>query len=335
MAKKPKKVNNSKSVTVSSGSKKSQSKEINELEIEINKKLDELKSHRDGRKCYPLLLYGTSIGDKVVEDIFDELRKNYNDCNGKLDVIIHSGGGDIDAAYNLALLFRKFATSDLTFIIPRWAKSAATLLVCAGNKILMSPIAELGPVDPQITEVNPLEQRMEKFSPLHIEATLSLIRDEFESGNAKLAQGLLQRLQFPLTLGSFKKSLDIGKEYIKRLLSTRMLKGKEAEAKKIAETLTEGYADHGFCINVDEAKTIGLIAEELELPQLDIIWNIHRLSRKKEEIKAKQKRKAMEELIKNMPPELRDMLPDTFKSPLSTIGLPSDTISSPEERSNV
>jgi len=290
---------------------------IKNLDDKIKKQLDEFRTLRSGRHCYPLLLHNTSIRMRVVDDVFDDLRTNFNDCGGKLDVIIDSSGGDIDCAYNLALLLRKFGASDLTFFIPRWAKSAATLLVCGGNLIMMSPIAELGPVDPQITEVNPLEQRLERFSPLHIEATLGLIRDEFKGGNEKLAKGLLERLQFPLTLGSFKKSLDIGKEYLRRLLATRMLSGgnKEEEAKRIAATLTEGYADHGFCINVDEAIRIGLKAEELSGKGLDIIWEIHKLSREKERIKEEKNRKEVEEKLKNLPPGLIEKLPSIVETP--------------------
>jgi hypothetical protein len=118
---------------------------------------------------------------------------------------------------NLAQILRSFGTENLTFIVPRWAKSAATLLVCAGDRILMAPPAELGPLDPVIVEMNPLERRMEQFSPLHIDATLELIREEYKNGNKQLADGLMQRLQFPLTLGSFKKSLDIGKQYLEKL----------------------------------------------------------------------------------------------------------------------
>lgn len=261
---------------------------------------------------------------RVVDDVFDDLRTNFKDCNGQLDIIVDSGGGDIDSAYNLALLLRKFGTSDLTFFVPRWAKSAATLLVCSGDRIMMSPVAELGPLDPQITEMNPLEQRLEQFSPLHIDATLSLIREEFKNGHEKLAKGLMERLQFPLTLGSFKKSLDIAREYLTRLLSTRMLKGSNAqeEARRIVKTLTEGYADHGFCINIDEAKAIGLKAEELIGPQLDILWDIHKFSREKEIIKTKRKRKEMEEIFKSLPPELLDKLPASLKDALPKLSLP-------------
>jgi hypothetical protein len=173
-----------------------------------------------GCHCFPLLLNQSNIGGRLVDDVFDNLKDNYKDCKN-IAVIIDSGGGNIDAAYNLATLFRQFATEKLVFIVPRWAKSAATLLVCAGDEILMTPPAELGPLDPQITVMNPLEKRLENFSPLHIASTLDLIREEFEKGHEKLATGLLNRLQFPLTLGSFRKSLDVGKEYMRELLSTR------------------------------------------------------------------------------------------------------------------
>ncbi len=193
---------------------------ISSIDKEIDGVCKELATVR-GAECFPLLLGEANIRNTLVDRVFDDLRAGK--YSGKsLDVVIDSGGGDIDAAYNLALLFRRYGSEKLTFIIPRWAKSAATLLICAGDEILMTPVAELGPLDPQITEMNPLEQRVERFSPLHIESTLQLIRDEFANGNSQLADGLMQRLQFPLTLGSFKKSLDVGREYVEKLLSSRM-----------------------------------------------------------------------------------------------------------------
>ena len=99
---------------------------------EILAKLKELQGVREGRKCYPFLVRGTSISNKVVDDVFDELRQKYGDCDGRLDVLVYSSGGSIDAAYNLALLLRRYANKELTFIVGRWAKSAATLLVCGG-----------------------------------------------------------------------------------------------------------------------------------------------------------------------------------------------------------
>jgi hypothetical protein len=173
----------------------------------------------------------------------------------------------------------------------------------------MTPVAELGPLDPQITQVDPLEQRLERFSPLHIESTLELIRNEFNQGNKELADGLLQRLQFPITLGSFKKSLEVGKQYATKLLETRMLKDNHEHAEQVANRLVEDYADHGFCINIDEAKSLGLVIDQLSDEQLQIIWLIHKLARRKSELQIAERRKEIAEQLKGLPPGLLDSLP--------------------------
>ena len=273
------------------------------------------KIRKDSRiDCFPFLLGEASIRNTLVDRVYDDLKTGKYNCKS-LDVIVDSGGGDIDAAYNLALLFRRYGQDKLTFIIPRWAKSAATLLICAGDEILMTPVAELGPLDPQITEINPLEQRVERFSPLHIEATLQLIRDEFANGNKELAEGLMQRLQFPLTLGSFKKSLDVGREYVEKLLSSRMLNGREDKAKRISEVLTTGYASHGWCITIEEAQELGLEAQEIEGDALDKVWEIHRLNKEKKQLIHREKEAKIRDQLKDLPPELLDSLPPGLTGP--------------------
>lgn len=277
------------------------------IEREIDAKCQELGEQRK-TNCFPLLLGQQDIHRELVDRVFDDLTaREYK--SGALDVIVASSGGDIDAAYNLALLFRRFGKDKLTFIIPRWAKSAATLLVCAGDEILMTPIAELGPLDPQITTMNPLEQRVERFSPLHIESTLRLIREEFEKGNDKLAEGLIQRLQFPLTLGSFKKLLEVGQGYVDRLLSSRMLKDDPDKAREIGEKLTTGYADHSWCITVEEAIEIGLNATEIEGECSDLVWQIHRLHGEREVLISAENERKMKEKMKDLPANLQDVCP--------------------------
>lgn len=281
---------------------------VQSIEEEIDGLCAKLGEQRE-TDCFPLLLGGQQdIRAELVDRVFDDLRKR-GYTSGKLDVIVASGGGDIDAAYNLALLFRRFGKHKLTFIIPRWAKSAATLLVCAGDEILMTPVAELGPLDPQITAMNPFEQRVERFSPLHIESTLQLIREEFANGNDKLAEGLMQRLQFPLTLGSFKKQLEVGQDYVEKLLSSRMLKDEQTDAKRIGKDLTTGYADHSWCITVEEASKIGLKAAEIkEEDWLDVVWKIHRLQVEKERLVAKESERKMREKMKELPENLQEIL---------------------------
>lgn len=284
------------------------------LEKQLKECLSRLSDLYDGIQCYPLLL-PSSLTARVVDDVYVELQDQCSNGGRALLVIVDSSGGDIHAAYNLAQLFRKYGPKQLLFVVPRWAKSAATLLVAGGDKILMTPVAELGPIDPQITEFNLLETRLEQFSPLHIESTLELIREEFRNGHTSLAEGLLSRLQFPLTLGSFKTSLEVGKEYLTRLLSTRMLKTKDREkdwevASAIAEKFTTGYQDHGFCIGCDELKALGMKAEELTGEALTVVWQIHLLNRKRQELDREAKQRRMDERLRDLPPELLQQLPE-------------------------
>lgn len=264
----------------------------------------------DGEVCSPFLFAEDQITAKTVDNVFDALqdRIGLDNDQGHLIVVVDSSGGDIDAAYNLALLFQRYSPKRLTYIVPRWAKSAATLLVCGGNSVMMTPVAELGPLDPQITQMNPLEERLESFSPLHIESTLELIQKEFAQGHTALAEGLLQRLQFPITLGGFKQSLEIGKQYANNLLSSRMLKGKEASARQIATRLVQDYANHGFCINIDEARSLGLTVDELSHSQFRIVWRIYKLVRRKTELQTAQYKQDMTEQLKRLPPALLDEL---------------------------
>ena len=274
--------------------------------------MDALSELFDGAAAY-LFMPRKTLTPRIVGDYYEDLRAKYGERNDKLVVLVDSGGGDIHTAFNLDKLFRRYGEEQLIFVVPRWAKSAATLMVCGGDRILMSPVAELGPIDPQITQYNELEQRLETFSPLHLESTLDLIREEFRAGEDRLAEALTKRLQFPLTLGSIRKSLDVGSKYLEMLLSTRMLKDSDEAPECVTEAcnkLTEGYSDHGFCIDCDEAQRLGLLAEELQGEALETVWRIYLLHNKRLDVRKKEKSKEMEERIKKLPPELLKQLPD-------------------------
>lgn len=290
---------------------KTMNKDLAKINDDIRKSIDALKKIR-GNEILPLFLNKAHIDTSTVDDIFEELRAKYtNDKdskNDKLDIILDSGGGLIDSAYNIGIFIRRYAREELNVIIPRWAKSAATLLACCGDRIEMTPVAELGPVDPQITMHNPLENRLEAFSPLDIDSTLQLIRDEFTAGHEKLARGLLERLQFPLTLGGIKKSLQVGVQYIEKLLSSRMFKDDHEKAHKIATCLVHDYSTHSFCIDCQEAQKIGLKVAYLPEQQIDVVWEIRKYILKKNEIEKQIMKQKHEKLLKNIPPELRELL---------------------------
>jgi molybdate-binding protein len=85
--------------------------------------------------------------------------------------------------------------------------------------------------------------------------------------------------------------------------------GEAAKPKEVAEQLTKGYANHGFCINVDEAKKLGLNAIEITGEELDVTWEIHRLNAEKRTLQKSIRSEEVMERIKDLPPELLDKLP--------------------------
>jgi len=109
----------------------------------------------------PLVIYSTAFLERpkveasrgeVQIDRMDSIGFNevINRITGKeLDVLIHSPGGSPEAAEAIVDLLRsKF--DHIRFIVPHMAKSAATMICCSGNEILMDEKSELGPIDPQM-----------------------------------------------------------------------------------------------------------------------------------------------------------------------------------------
>jgi len=252
-----------------------------ELDAEIQETLKSLETLSGGQTYY--VFYRKRICSGTVDEVYDELRTIRNDCDGRFNVILFSGGGDIEAAFNLACLFRSIGHESLNIIVPRWAKSAATLIACAADTISMTPVAELGPLDPQIMDT-PNTEDSRRLSCLSIIETFRLIRNEFRYGNEYFAAGLLERLQFPLALGSIISSPKVSEEYLARALRLQKTERTPEDVSAIAEKLVYGYADHRFCIHHDEARGIGLPVRLLDGEMHDLAWKIHRLSMRKMEL---------------------------------------------------
>lgn len=67
-----------------------------------------------------------------------------------IDLILHSSGGSAEATEQIVNYLRsKF--DDIRVIVPQNAMSAATMLSCAANVILMGKHSSLGPIDPQLS----------------------------------------------------------------------------------------------------------------------------------------------------------------------------------------
>lgn len=207
---------------------------------------------------YPLII---PPRDNIDEDILFKIYPDLKEIGRqkKLHVLLYSYGGDAHTAFHIGRLLQDYTDGELKIYILREAKSAATLLASAADRIVFSDISELGPMDPQI--FHPKVDR--RFSPLAIKHVLDLLHTEFSADHTGVVNALASRLPDPITLGEALKSLDTGKDYLYKLLRARMFKGEdEVKIREIANRLVIGYPDHGYCIDFREASDIGLKVEK-------------------------------------------------------------------------
>jgi hypothetical protein len=237
---------------------------------DMARELEELAKIR-GTFILPILMDETrSISHYFVSEVYDRLL-NSSITAKNIDVIIHSAGGDADAAYHLATILQEICEGKLTMIVPRYAKSAATLLACGGDVVVMDLPSELGPIDPQLED--PVTGRY--ISGSSVRNTIKYIQEL----SGPLLKELCQRLPV-IQIGDHESLVEHVEECLKELLCERMFKDETEKAKEIAEKLTTGYSYHGRAITLREAKKVGLKIETLPRDQWQKVWKVFRIFEK-------------------------------------------------------
>ena len=103
-------------------------------------------------------------------DMIEEALEKFPDDDKEIVLIINSPGGEGIAAERIVNVCRSYsAGNNFSVIVPRKAKSAATMICFGATKIGMSKTSELGPVDPQIVVSN------DKGQPTSVHAAHEII----------------------------------------------------------------------------------------------------------------------------------------------------------------
>ena len=200
----------------------------------------------------------------------------------EIDIVIHSSGGSIHAAYQIVTVLRRHAER-IFACVPFYAKSAATLLCLGADEICIGELAELGPLDTQILEekrggkreftsaLNPFKtlEQLQRFSLETLDIAMNMIVTR--SGMA-LDDCLKHAIQFvgcitgplftqldPEKMGEYSRALAVGTEYGERLLRRSNVTNSEA----IIEKLVHGYPSHEYIIDYLEIKEMGLQVSSL------------------------------------------------------------------------
>lgn len=190
--------------------------------------------------------------------------------NDKLDLILHSPGGSMEAADQIVQYLRgKY--KHIRAIIPQNAMSAATMIACACDEIVMGKHSALGPIDPQVTFPT---------STGSFTAPAQAILDEFEQAKKEVAANpataplWVTKIQgYPHGFLSIcATTLELSQKKVADWLDANMFKRLHADKKpgaSIAAWLanTKEHKTHGRPVTIGMAKDIGLKVTALEKDQ--------------------------------------------------------------------
>ena len=200
------------------------------------------------------------------------------DSGKALDLLIHSGGGDIHSADKIASMCRELGT-EFRVIVPQYAKSAATLIAIAADEIIMGIASELGPLDPQILSNGP------GGTPFWTSAQSFL--DEFDSIKDEVEKTKqLSPIYYPaldgVNLGYIRMCRNLketSRVLAEKWLSKHMLKDNPSSAASLASELCDAkkWLSHGHVISCDEASHLGIKVVKLERDSAlwQQIWFLH------------------------------------------------------------
>jgi len=217
---------------------------------------------------------GTNISPEAVSIVDEDLQGLMEVIHGlsgpDLDLILHSPGGSPEAAEALVLYLRsKF--SNIRVVVPQMAMSAATMIACAADAVLLGKHSFLGPIDPQVVVNTPLGRRM-----VPAQAVLEQFKKaQKEYANpAKLAAWLPMLNQYgPDLLVQCENASRMSYDLAKTWLSTFMFRGTtgaERKAQKIAHWLSNHghFRSHRRHIDRPTLEEMGFVVQRLEEDQI-------------------------------------------------------------------
>jgi hypothetical protein len=195
-------------------------------------------------------------------------------------LLLTTNGGSADSAYRITrCLQHSYRNGKVILFVDTYCKSAGTLIALGADEIVMSDLAELGPLDVQLSKSDELAEMTSGLTPVQ---ALGVLREEtfatfeehflklrFRSGlqittktaldiSARLTIGLFDKVYEqldPMRLGEYQRAMLIAHAYGTRI-ATDNLKD-EALSRLIAD-----YPSHGFIIDREEAGDLFVCVRE-------------------------------------------------------------------------
>lgn len=219
------------------------------------------------------ILYATKWTSQDPEVPPDAISIAYEDMQGfmetihgvkekQLDLILHSPGGSLEAAEAIVTYLRS-QFDHIRVIVPHAAMSAATMLACAADRIVMGRHSFLGPIDPQFILQTPLGRRAIPGQALL--AQFRWAQAECQDPK-KLAAWVPMLNQYgPELLVTAEQLSALSETLVARWLASYMFRGQQDAATRAADVAKwlaqhANFASHSRHLGMDELQAHGLSA---------------------------------------------------------------------------
>ncbi len=199
--------------------------------------------------------------------------------NQAVDLMIHTFGGDVDAAQKLiTLIHARIEDKDrFRVIVPECAKSAGTLMALGGSTIVMSDMSELGMIDPQF----PLKDANGNEIWTSVVAYLQAYEEHSTAVNLnpddRRSAAMLNQFD-PVIVRKFQGQRDRATD-----IAMNMLNRLGANSSAITESLLDlqRWKSHGQVIGHADAREIGLNITYMSSDdeRWQMYWQLHCLQR--------------------------------------------------------
>ncbi len=214
------------------------------------------------------------MAEKDVLAFYDCLREL--EQVDQLDLILHTGGGTVQTARKLVDLLCQKANK-VCVLVPFKARSAGTLICLGADEVVMGSMAELSPIDPQISMRGSFSGNGPRsISAEDIRCFRVMAQDWFgvEGGGIEMLTLLNEKI-FPTTLTDFYRATEYMREVALMLFARQRPDLDEEQRSRSIHRLMHGLHSHDAYLNREEAAAVGLAVQPATQAEESVLWQVY------------------------------------------------------------
>ncbi|MDJ0771214.1 MAG: hypothetical protein QNJ12_20670 [Ilumatobacter sp.] len=224
---------------------------------------------------HPVALVHAPLEDQAVRMLYECLRRL--GPTGRLGLVLNTVGGSVSAARRLVLIAREFCDV-LVVLVPYKARSAGTLVCLGADELVLGRMAELSPIDAQISSAPQAQPRGPgEIGAEDVKAFRNLAQEWFDVTRPEdriQVLALLAQAVFPPTLGYAYRVTSYTRRVATELLRHQIPGAEPCELEATIDLLMGASTVHDAQFTRSDAVAMGLNVVEPSEKVERLIWDL-------------------------------------------------------------